>query len=186
MKTFKLLLLSLVCVFFCSCHPNYEKLILGKWKVDADASYRIEKGRRNYFSEIRKENLECEFDFLDNGEVVSKKVNGEITKAKYHFDGNYFFIDGSGAHILKMNHKRMVFEANEGDPYDYAHAELDRVDCDSWSMWWKSMRCHVPWWVWAIVLLGLYLVGKGTDEEYAWIAFAVLGIIFFYQYIILG
>ena len=189
MKTIKLVVLSLICSFFCSCHPNYEKLIPGKWRVDVDASYNVEKGKRNYFSEVRKDKLVCDIEFLDNGEVLLKQGNGETAKVKYHFDGDYFFIGGDGAHVLKMNSKRMIIEGNEGDPYDFVHAELDRVDYDSWSMWWKSMRCHVPWWVWAIVLFGLFIVGKGADEanvrEYAWIAFVVLAIIFFYQYIIL-
>lgn len=174
MKSLRIIAVSLFCtMLFSSCQKNYEKLIEGSWQIVAEKSYYVENGERNYFGDERnvvpffRIQFEDGFYKLLYGYAQGKK---NVDKGKYHIDKDMVFIKGAPAHISKMDNKTMVLENSS------VHLELDRIDHDSFIMFFKNILCS-PFWVRivaCIILLVLSFVlyvlsGKvGEGENNSW------------------
>lgn len=156
MKVLRIITLSLFCtLLFCSCQKNYPKLIIGKWDIDANASYFVENNKRKYCNEYPNENFTMQF--LENGQVEISEGN-EKKNALYHFDGDFFYVKGEAVHILKMNNKRMVIESDKNDPNDFAHFEFNRKDYNSFEKFFLNIKCSLPLWIRIILCIGFILL----------------------------
>ena len=100
MKVIKIIVFSMLCALaFSSCQKNYQKLIIGKWSIDAKASYFVDNDKRKYCDEYPNDKYMMEF--FDDGKVEILSGN-EKKKGLYHFDGDYYYVEGEAIHIVKM------------------------------------------------------------------------------------
>lgn len=195
MKKIRILALSVICVLsFCSCQKNYQKLIIGKWLVDDDASYIVEDNKRQYYGNLEKDELIHDFEILewsDGMAIEWWKKNGKGIRAVCHVDsaslvaGEYVF------HILSLNGSKMVLNAPEYFSSDFAHIELKRFDCNPVSAWILNIKCSIPipWWAQIIIIILLIaaigIVSASKYAKFTWIpgilAFIVIlfGVILF-------
>ncbi len=179
-RTLYLIIPLLGLLLFCSCQTNYEKLIRGKWNVDVDKSYYINKGQRIYLSDIASQG-KAQFQFFDNGIVSFKDEMREENVVRYHLEKDFLYIDGHTLHIVKMNNKRMIYEDERGsDDSEFDHVELTRVDYNAFDMWCINIKCHVPWWIWVLTIAVLVIIGLAEDDNvWAWFFIGFLGIFLF-------
>lgn len=158
MKTIKIFALSIFCILsLCSCQKNYEKLAVGKWEMDTDASYEERDGKRHYANDYyRGERVKkCVITFADGIlEINNEKEGGsssnvEKKTGKYHFDKDYFYVDGAAIHVLKLNGSRMVIEESSDD--ELSHAELNRIEHKAFESFLANIWYSLPLWIWIII-----------------------------------
>lgn len=158
MKVFRLIALSIICVLaFCSCQKNYAELAQGKWEMDTDASYEEREGKRHYANDYYKGERvkKCVVTFADGIlEINNEKEGGsssnvETKTGKYHFDKDYFYVDGAAIHIIKLNGSRMVIEQSNDD--ELSHVELNRIEHKAFDSFLANIWYSLPLWIWIII-----------------------------------
>lgn len=123
----KLLLLSVYCFLaFCSCQKDAEHLCWGYWKVDTNASYIIEQGKRHYFSEMKIDDVIPVMQFDTEGNVNIFLADGTNKSAKCHFDKDCFIAEGEIFRVIQSSPLTMTIESVNNDSNDFAHIILER------------------------------------------------------------
>lgn len=172
MKAIKFFALSIFCILsLCSCQKNYEKLAVGKWEMDTDASYEERDGKRHYANDYYKGERvkKCVVTFADGIlEINNEKEGGsssnvETKTGKYHFDKDYFYVDGAAIHIIKLNGSRMVIEQSNDD--ELSHVELNRIEHKTFESFLANIWYSLPLWLWIIFgVIIVVLVLMATED----------------------
>lgn len=181
MKVFRIIAVLALTLLFCSC--NKEELIIGMWRVDKSASYSIKGDRRTYFDEDHKYDGKIFLiAFYKDGQC--KASDGDV--ARYHIDGDYVYVGGDPARILKLNNKRLILENDdfhvEFDIYNYKKNSAND-DKDNHTFWNTIQR--FPLWIKIVVGIVIFVIIiiidniDDEDKDNSWLDFTTIKIILY-------
>lgn len=157
MKAFRFIAVLALTLLFCSC--NKEELIIGMWQVDKSASYSIKGDRRTYLDEDHKYDGKIFLiAFYKDGQC--KTSDGDV--ARYHIDGDYVYVGGDPARILKLNNKRLVLENNvfhaEFDIYNYNENGANDDKDNQENPFLKFLKIIQSFPLWIKIVVGLFFL----------------------------
>ena len=145
MKTIKLIALSIISILsFCSCQKEAEKLCIGYFDVDSDASYVVKDNKRQYVSELEDEKAISSLCFGGKSKIVKVYFkNGNAKESKMFFDEDCFIVDGETYRIIESSPHILIFESNKRNSDNFIHIELKREESGSHAFWRKLFFNYV-------------------------------------------
>lgn len=167
MKKMILMTVSFVSILsFCSCNKDYDKLIVGEWELDKNASYVIKDGDTCYAYSIFDSYRES-YDAGNNSNIIVVDTNDErytVEPKKYTIvqDSIYYFGTDSVPitskwRLVKINKGKLIQEGYSKSN-NFRHREFNKVGF-SWASYIFTLICTIIFFLWLVGYLIFRLGG---------------------------